>query len=856
MREDAPGDKRLVAYVVATPGDTLDAGDTLQRLAGQVPEYLVPSSLVILDTLPLLPNGKVDRRSLPAPAARVGAVAQRPITPPRTATETTLHRLWQQVLKSDAIGVDDNFFSLGGHSLLAMQLLSRVREALSANLTVRELFDAPTIAQLAARISEVTPAPDLALPPLRDRTAGESAPLSFAQQGLWFQDALTAAGAAYNMPYVAWLDGPLDGQVLHQALLQVVGRHDVLRSTITQPAGELVQTAHDPAQLPFEAIDLRPRPVETAGREALALAEARARQPFALAGGPLMRTALVQVADERHLLIVVQHHIVSDGWSHTVFLRDLSTAYNALIAGHQPAFPVLPVRYGDFAAWQREAWRGPRMDAHLEFWRALLEDVPPVLELPTDRPRPDRQTFRGARVPVALSADLTAKLRALGAAHRSSLFMTLLAVFYVLIQRHSGRNDFAIGVPTAGRTQTATENMVGLLLNTLVLRARLDPDTPFEGVLAAARDQTLSAFAHQDTPFETLVQALNPERSLAYSPLFQVMFALQNVPPATLALDGVTATDVTPPPATAKYDVWLSLEEQGPGIGGFLEFNTDLFDAETAGRLTRRFIALAESACATPAAPIARLDVLDAEERQLVVETWNRNDADYPAMPIHRVFEETVTLRPDAIALIEGGRVSRLAELNARANRHAHRLLALGVQPGTPVAIVASRSIDTVGAVLGVLKAGAAWVPVDPAYPAERIAFMLQDCKAPVIMTTAGHAATLAEAAATVIAIDDDAALGGYPDHDPGVADAVDAVAYIVYTSGSTGNPKGVLGTHRGAVNRFAWMWREYPFTDSDVCCHKTALSFVDSIWEIFGPLLQAVPNVIIDDATMREPFG
>ncbi|HZI16880.1 MAG TPA: amino acid adenylation domain-containing protein [Myxococcus sp.] len=799
VREDVPGDKRLVGYLAAP--ESLDTSALRAFLASRLPEYMVPSALVRLDALPLTANAKVDRKALPAPES-VLASPESAYTAPRTPVEEQLTGLWAGVLRLKRVGIHDNFFELGGHSLLATQLISRIRAALGVELPVRAFFEAPTVAALAARLESQRPtaqAPALVPVP---RTG--PLPLSFAQQRLWFIDQLQPGSAVYNMPSAVRLTGRLDTAALERSLSWLIERHESLRTTFAASQGEPVQVVHPPVDLTVSVVELDSLPTAEREPEVLRLAAEEASRPFDLHRGPLFRVSLLRLGTEDHVLLMTLHHIVSDGWSMGVLVRELAAGYEAFASGAAPRLAPLPVQYADYAVWQRGWLSGDVLGAQLDYWKQRLSGAPQALELPTDRPRPPVQTFAGAVHGFMLPAGLSQQLEALARQHNASLFMVLLAAWHTVLHRFSGQDDIVVGSPIAGRTRAETEGLIGFFVNTLALRARFsEPDT-FASLLAQVRETTLGAYAHQDVPFEKLVEVLQPARDLSRPPLFQVMFALQNLPDTSFSLPGMQLSGLRAPSGVAaKFDLALTVTPTPEGLAGALTYGTRLFDASTAERITDHLRTVLEAAVREPQRRLIELPLLsEAGQRQVLVD-WNGPSVPLPdGACIQELFEAQARRTPDAEALRFGSQSLSYRALDARANQLAHALRALGVGPDDRVGLGLERSFDLVVAMLAVLKAGGAYVPLDPAYPRERLAFMLQDCGARVLLTHSHLTGLLPSFDGALLALDSEAAaLARHPDTAPERTATADHLAYVIYTSGSTGVPKGVMVTHQGVPN-------------------------------------------------------
>ncbi len=841
-REDGPGNRRLVAYAAPAPGAALQADELRAFLKESLPDYMVPAAFVVLPALPLNVNGKVDRRALarlaPAPEAAAGIDDA-----PRSPAEELIAAIWAELLRRDRVGAHESFFELGGHSLLAIQAISRLREALGVEVPLRTLFEEPTVAGIAAAVEAARRAETgLVAPPLV--AAPRDLPLvcSFAQQRLWFLDKLLPGDAAYNIPVAVRFQGPLDRRLPGLALAELARRHESLRTTFAAaPGGQPVQVvAAPPAAGVPPLVDLSGLPA--AAREAEAhdrLAEESLR-PFDLAGGPLLRPYLFQLGESDLLLYFAIHHIICDGVSIAILLRELVTLCGAFARGAGSPLADLPMQYADFAAWQRAWLQGEVLARQVDYWRRQLAGAPAVIELPTDRPRPAVQTSHGARHQFRLPAALARDLAALGRGERCTAFMTFQGVLNALLGRYSGQEDVLVGWPIAGRNRSELEGMVGFLANILVLRTDLRGEPGFCRLLARVREAALGAYAHQDLPFEQLVEELRPERHLSHNPIFQVFFVLHPGGGAAPALPGVAVGVPAIDNRTARGDLLVSLSEARDGLSGMVEYNTDLFDAATIERLTGHFLSLMHAVLADPETAVAALPILGADERRQIVETWNATAAPYPEACVHQLFEARAARTPGAAALVfdAGGGSLTYGELNARANRLAHRLRAAGVAPGALVGLCLERSPEMVVALLAVLKAGGAYVPLDPTYPPDRLAFVLADSGARVLLTQAELRYELPAGDLAVIEVEPgEAAFAGESAADPAPLAGPEDLAYVIYTSGSTGRPKGVEVRHAGVVNFLTSMALCPGLTAADSLLAVTTISFDIAGLELYLPL-------------------
>ncbi|MFJ1855337.1 amino acid adenylation domain-containing protein [Streptomyces sp. NPDC088166] len=799
VREDTPGDKRLIAYVVPAHGAQGLPTSVRAFVAERLPEYMVPSVVVVLDALPLTVNGKVDRGALPAPETLATAAGRGPAN----VREELLCAAFAEILGLETVGVDEDFFALGGHSLLAVRLASRVRTVLGVDLDIRVLFEEPTVAGLAARLTGSA----AARTPLAAGERPGRVPLSYAQRRLWFIGQLDGPSGAYNIPVALRLSGRVDQRAMGAALRDVIGRHEVLRTVFPKAKGEPYQHVLDLDALEWELTVRKVAPAELDD----AVAEANGHA-FDLSAEVPIRAWLFETGPDERVLVVVLHHIASDGWSDGPLARDFARAYVARCAGRAPLWEPLPVQYADYALWQRELL-GDESDPEsllseqVEYWRTALDGVPEVLELPFDRPRPAVASHRGGSVPLDVPAEVHARLVKVARAEGVTMFMALQAALAVLMSRLGAGTDIPIGSGNAGRTDEALDDLVGFFVNTLVVRTDLSGDPTFGEVLAQVRETTLSAFSHQEVPFEKLVEAINPVRSLAHHPLFQVNLTLQNQDDATLDLAGLRVESAAVDIESAKLDLAFSMSERRDaagapaGITGAVIYASDLFDRATVVSLAQRLVRLLESVTAEPGRRIGSVEVLTAGERDRLLDEWNDSLRALPAAGLAELFEERVRLAPGAVAVEFGALALSYEEVNARANRLARHLIGIGVGPERIVAVALPRSVEWLVAVLAVAKAGGAFLPVDPEYPVERIGYMLGDAAPVCALTDAATSGVLPGSVPQVLV--DELVLDGEGGGD--VADAERAAplspaspAYVTYTSGSTGRPKGVVVTHSG----------------------------------------------------------
>ncbi|WDD36885.1 amino acid adenylation domain-containing protein (plasmid) [Nostoc sp. UHCC 0926] len=804
-------------------------------LQKKLPEYMVPSAFVLLESLPLTPNGKVDRNALPEPD--LDSTLLEKYVAPRTPIEEILAQIWAQVLKVERVGIHDNFFESGGHSLLATQLLSRIRNIFKLELPLHSLFAATTVAKFAQEIKQLQQQNlELSTPPILPRASEAELPLSFAQQRLWFLDQLQPLSAFYNVPVALHLVGTLEVAALQQSLQEIIHRHEALRTNFIKVDGKPTQVIQTQANWKVSIVDLKHLFTTEQEIATQQLAQQQAIQPFNLATEPLVRATLLVLSKTEHALLVCMHHIVFDGWSVGVFVQELAALYNAYSQGQPSPLAPLPIQYADFAIWQRNWLQGDVLQSQLSYWQQQLANAPALLSLPTDRPRPSVQTDNGAYQQFALSKELTSGLTQLSQQQGVTLFMTLLAAFDTLLYRYTGQEDILVGSPIANRDRSEIEELIGFFVNTLVIRTDLAGNPSFSELLSRVREVALSAYAHQNLPFEMLVEALQPERDLSYTPLFQVMFALQNASTSQVELAGLTVTPLITEGATAKFDLSLLMQNTATGLVGFWEYNTDLFDASTIERMTGHFVTLLEGIIANPQQQISQLPLLTAVEQQQLLVEWNETQADYPSDKcIHQLFEEQVQRTPDAIAVVFEDQQLTYQQLNTRANQLAHYLKSLGVGADVLVGICVERSIEMVVGLLGILKAGGAYLPLDPEYPIERLRFMLEDAQVPVLLTQQKLLDRLAQNQAQLVCLDTDWRLISQLSQNNLITEAqTNNLAYVIYTSGSTGQPKGVLIAHQGLLNLVFWHNRAFNITSLDKATQLAKTAFDAAVWELW----------------------
>jgi amino acid adenylation domain-containing protein len=860
VHEDTPGSRRLVAYASLEKPATPEALKLFLRES--LPDHMVPAACVVLDALPLNVNGKVDRRALArlAPAPEIEAVGEAP----RSLFEEVVAAVWADLLRRDRVGLHESFFDLGGHSLLAVQAISRLRSALGVEIPLRTLFEEPTVAGLAAAVEHARRTQDGTVAPPIVRVSRDL-PLvcSFSQQRLWFLDQLLPGDPGYNLPVAVRFRGAMDLASLGLALGEIVRRHETLRTTFAtvsggQPVQVVAPAPETPVAPPLPMVDLEGVPEPRRQAEALERLVEESLRPFDLARGPLLRFTLFRLGQDDLLLYFAIHHVVSDGVSISVFLRELITLYGAFSRGEESPLPALPVQYADYAAWQRAWLQGDVLAKQVSYWSHQLSGAPAVIELPTDRPRPAVQTSHGARHYFQLPAALVRDLATLGRREQCTLFMTLQGVLNTLLGRYSGQEDVLVGWPIAGRNRAELEGLIGFLANILVLRTDLRGEPGFRKLLARVREASLGAYAHQELPFEQLVEELRPERHLSHNPVFQVFFVLHQAGAGAPAVPGVAVSVPSIDNKTARGDLLVSLSESQDGLAGLVEYNTDLFDAATMERFAGHFANLLRAVLVDPPdadTAVGALPILGEDERRQIVEGWNETEAAYPALCVHQLFEAKANQDPGSVALVFEEESLTYGDLDVRANRVANRLRASGVGPGSLVGVCLERSPEMVVALLAVLKAGGAYVPLDPTYPADRIAWVLADSGARVVLTQPELLYALPVDGQEVIAMEP-----GAFDDEPGTRPlpesllaGPDDLAYVIYTSGSTGRPKGVEVRHAGVVNFLASMARTPGLAADDTLAAVTTISFDIAGLELYLPLMAGAKVVLASRETAGD---
>ena len=843
-REDGNAELYLAAYLVAR-GAEPDRQAIQDFLRSHLPDYMVPTAVSSLPALPLTANGKVDRRALPEPD-REGSETIRFVAP-GTATEEILAAIWSEVLKREGIGIHDNFFDLGGHSLLATQVMSRLRQAFRVDLPLRTVFEAPNIAQLARVIDAAKGiAGGDQPPPMQPRPRTGSLPLSFAQERLWVLAQLDPEGVAYNIPIALRVTGPLDVAALERSFNEVVRRHESLRTTFQSLNGVPVQVVASSLTLTVTVIDLQHLPVEARDQAAVRLAGVESQRPFDLRYGPLLRVSLIRLQPNEQVLLLTLHHIVSDAWSAHVLVKEVTALYDAFAAGRASSLSDLPLQYGDFSQWQRAWLSGTVLKRELEFWRTSLGGDLPVMELPTDRPRPALQTSRGAMASVTIPAELSVKVSALSRKMGATLYMTLLSAFFILLARMTGQTDLIVGTPIANRTRKETEGLIGFFVNTLAIRTKVFGHSSMADVLANVREACLDAYAHQDMPFEKLVDALQPKRDVSRSPVFQVMFDLQNAPVSELNIQGLEFQPIEIDTTTAKFDLSMTVQDQDGRLLVAMEYNSDLFVASTIERLLDRYQQVLAGMTGDMRIGVGSIHLLSAQERQAVLTVNRTHASSGPSQSLPALIERRAAQTPDAPALVLQDHVVSYRDLNDKSNRLARWLRSRGVESERRVGICLERSFDMVVALLGIMKAGGAYVPIDPTYPAGRQHTLAVDAGVDLVLTQGTATPDPDTFPVPVLSLDRlNAELETLSGENLDRPISADQAAYVIYTSGSTGKPKGVVVSHGALCEHLVAAAAAYTFGPSDRVLQFAAVSFDVASEELWTTLISGAAVVL-----------
>ena len=860
LHTDARGEKRLAAYLVGHGEGALDVRVLRELLESQLPEYMVPTAFVPLAALPRTPNGKIDRPALAS--LELGDQLVRPYTAPRTATEEIVTGIWSDVLGVERVGIDDDFFELGGHSLLATQIMSRLRSTFHVELSLRTVFESATVAALAAAVDRAREDGAASqAPPLVPVVRTGRMPASFAQQRLWFLARLEPDSPFYNLPAGFRLRGRLDVDLLTTALNHVIARHEALRTVFQEADGQPLQVVLPSMTVTVAVVDLRNVSTGEQPGELTRQIEAEAQGIFDLTRGPLVRVRVWRIAEEESVLLMTLHHIISDGWTMDILIKELVTSYQAGLSGQQVTLPPLPIQYVDYAIWQRDWMQGAVLEAQLTYWKERLGDAPAALELPTDRPRPAVQTYRGACCEFVIPGELFEQMKTFSRRHSFTLYMTLLTAFAVLLHQYSGQTSIVVGSPVANRLRIEVEELIGLFVNTLVLRTDI-PDNPrWIDLLDRVRGEVLGAQTHQDLPFEHLVDAMQPERNLSHSPLFQVMFTLQTPVEQSMETPGLRVENMEIDPGTALFDLSLDMVAESDRLSGSFEYNTALFDERTVRRFAEGFRELLTSMVADPEGRVQDRSLLTEQERRLQLIDWNAVAGPDLRLDYVTRFAAQVDRTPESPAVVSGKQSWTYRELHRRAGKAADALTAIGVGSDAIVAVLGERSSELLAMILGVLEAGGAYLPLDPRHPQQRMAQIVELSRPVVLMVTREWEARAVDllnelppdSRPLVVTIEQVTEQDIKPPG-PRPIRALGRLAYLIYTSGSTGAPKGVMVEQDGMLNNILYKLDSLKMTADDIVAQTASQCFDISVWQFLAALLCGARVHIVPDDVAHDP--
>ncbi|MCB1922389.1 MAG: amino acid adenylation domain-containing protein [Gammaproteobacteria bacterium] len=853
-REDSPGDKRLVAYFIPAAAATLTPKDLRRELAKTLPDYMVPALYVAMDSFPLTPNGKVDRKQFPAPESGRLELADEYVEPVGD-DQKRLAKIWSDVLRVERVGSNDNFFELGGDSLKVAQVATRIRDEFKVDILLRLLFENPTVASLAKAIATAEDAVETDVDlPFRVVDRSGYIPLTFAQERVWFLHQLNPRNLAYNFISTITFTGALDRAALEKTLGEVLRRHESYRTSFPTVDGGPVQVIHPAPDYHLPFIDLGDKSEQAQEQAFAEWSKGEYAHRFDLSKLPLVRWTLFRYSDDKHVLVHMEHHLVHDGWAFNLFIRELVPLYNAFAAGQSSPLADPPIQLAEFATWQHEWMQGDVSDRQLAYWRKQFQTIPPVLDLPTRGPRPAEQTFRGTSLRPEIDLDVCNGLRALGRREGSTLFMTMLAAFFALLHRYTGENDVAIGTFFANRRKSESESVIGMILNNVVIRAALDRNPTMRELIHQVRSVVLEGANHQDVPFDRVVESVQPKRDMSMNPLFQVMFSFHDEP---MPEQGMTGLDVRLKPVisngSSKFDLGVigiphSAQHLGlpqgseqDGLTMIWEHNTDLFDTAVIARMIEHYKAVLRAVVDNPDQHVSDIVLSSADEQHKTLVDWNRTSADYRRdMPLHALVSAQCAQTPDATAVVTASGTLSYAELETGSNRLANFLRRRGVQANTLVGLCVDRSPNMLIGLLGILKTGAAYVPIDPKFPLDRQLFILEDAAISTLLTEGDLAQQLQQDGIDVVNLDDDRAAidSESPNLDNPVDVPADALAYVIFTSGSTGRPKGVQIPHRAIVNFLESMRKKPGMSSDDRLLAVTTLSFDIAGLELYLPLI------------------
>ncbi|MBN2442195.1 MAG: amino acid adenylation domain-containing protein [Spirochaetales bacterium] len=849
VTNDGKGEKRLAAYVVLNEDGDINSLKT--ELHRELPEYMVPSIFMCLDQLPLTPNNKIDRKRLPAIDK---IILDQKIIHPRTEVEESLASIFKDVLNIDRIGITQNFFDSGGHSLSATQVITRINKTYSIKLPIRIIFEAPTIEGLSRQIEHrLRSGEHNDIPVMKPVSQKDRIPLSYSQQRLWFLYQFDKDDVSYNISTALKIKGTLDITSLKKAVNTIISRHEILRTSFYFENGESYQKIHDSLKNPIRYIDLESREMSEREKELEKIGLAEAQFTFDLENGLLFRFCVVSLGKEEYIAFLTMHHIITDMWSLGVFMRELTALYRIYHEETGSSLPPLPIQYADFSFWQREWLKGDYLDDHINYWKQVLGNLS-VFELPSDYSRPVVQTTGGKRYSFSLNIELVRELRKLSRNEDVTLFMLLYTAFSFLLSIYSSQKDVIIGSPIANRNHSGIENLLGMFVNTLVLRLNLEGDPSFHDLLQKAKEVTLGAYAHQDTPFEYLVDILSPTRDVSRNPIFQIMFVLQNVPLEITKLPGLEMTPLEYDTGVSKFDLSLILSENDSGINGVVTYRTDLFKEETINRFASHYIAVLEQAIVKPDQKLSTFDLIGEGERNLLLHSFNNTKTDYPrGKTLVTIFEERCKQIPHNIALVSEDEKVTYDELNKRVNKLARHIREIGIARDHIVGVYLDRSVEMIIGILSILKAGGAYMPISIGYPNERINYMIENSQCNVILTKAKLGDMLSDYDINIVIIDD-INMDSYSDINLEKTPAPHDLAYVLYTSGSTGKPKGVMVEHYSVINHLNWMQQKYQLNETDILIQKTPFTFDVSVWELFLWFLIGSRLVLLENDGEKNP--
>ncbi|MGE5400776.1 MAG: amino acid adenylation domain-containing protein, partial [Ignavibacteriales bacterium] len=857
LREDRPSDKRLIGYVVMGDAKQFDSLALQRYLRGRLPDYMIPSFIMKLDALPMTPNGKIDRKKLPAPDRENinGGYSEQ-----LTMTEEVLVNIWADVLNMKSIARHQNFFDLGGHSLLATQLISRIRDAFNIELPLNSLFESKDLASMAEIIDASIKKDTIQVQKVHKYHKNGNVPLSFAQQRLWFLDKLHPGLTAYNIPTAIKVKGNFDLIKFTGAVKTIIRRHEALRTIFAESAGKPVQIIADEIDPDITIININAGSESQKITEAYKIAHEEIQKPFQLDKGPLFRISVMMLSGEEFVLLFVLHHIIADGWSMGILIKEITDIYNAYTDNAIPVLPDLPIQYSDYSLWQHEQLENGIYEEQLGYWKEQLKDVPPLLDLVTDHPRKAAQPLKGGNLSIYVPKSSINGLYEISRREGVTLFMTLLGAFNTLLYKYTGQHTIVVGTPIAGRVQSELENLIGFFVNTLALRTDFEINPSFKYLLASVRKMALEAYANQDVPFEKIVEELQPVRDMSHSPLFQIMFVFQNLKIKPLELSNLQISSFPLKPNSPNFDISMTIMESEEGLMINADFNAELFESETIERILNHYRYLLETLSKDPEIGIDDLQLLTGSEQKLILEKWNETGTGFsPENSVIKCFQHIAESLIDtpAVQFADSRNVKievTYGELNIKSDIMAVQLKKMGLGPEKIAAIAAERSVDMIVGILAILKTGAAFLPIDPSYPPERIRFMIEDSGCEMILTQSGLKNIAGGLGKDVVCIDTLEEVADRMGTDFAINHiSSDNLAYVIYTSGSTGKPKGVMLSNKGVVNLAGVQKSEFNLFPGRKVMQFSSLSFDASIWEIFMALLNGATLCLCDRDTVMS---